>query len=93
MKAVGSSCDDSDLVVESLYHSVGKSPPDIGDDVVEVLADGPCDLDEFGQTAVARPCQPVPQLGGHHVGLEAIQDGSEGLLQEIGSIHGSVVSL
>ena len=93
MEAEGPTGDHPDLVVQPFDDAVGDAPADVGDDVVEVRADGAGNLDEPREPTATRPAQPLLQLGVDDNGLPAVEDVGECLLEQVGSIESVVVPL
>jgi len=93
VKAVGSAGDGSSLAVEALDAAVVDARTDVLEDAVAVGCDGLGELDERFEPGASSPGEPLVELGRGDVDLAAVEDGDEGLLEQIGSKEGLVGSL
>ncbi len=92
MEAVAAMGQQADLVVHALEAGVGQPRVDGGKDAVEVLADGAGETNEGFQTGPL-----CPGDSGFHGTPGApwalvVEDVEEGLLQQVGAVHGVVAS-
>src|SRR5438552_2330553 len=93
MEAVGAASEEARLVVEPLDEPVRDLPADVGDDLVEILADRLRRAHEGREPRPERPRDPAEQEGADHVRLPSVEDVAEQLLEEVSTVEAKVGAL
>lgn len=84
VEAVRTPGDGPDLAVERLGPAVGQAATNVGEDALEVSADGVRELAERLEPSFDRPGEPLVEFAASDVDLTAIEDPPERLLEQVG---------
>jgi hypothetical protein len=87
VEAEGASGDGAGLAVEALDAAVVQAGGDVGDDAVEVGADGLRELLEGPEARPSRPADPILEATAGDVDLAAVEDLGERLLEQVGAVE------
>ena len=93
VKPIGPALDEPRFVVQRLGWAIRVSQLDVGQDVVFVLTDCSCDLDEGSELGSGSPGKPVPQGLPSSLWLHVIEHSSQSFLEKVGAIQSLVLPL